>query len=472
MEVDGPAYTPLDDAAAPGDEGGADDDPWDYCIVFPHDPAETAPRWREWLRAIAAAELEARAFFSVQNDEVYVKLRAPRAVLARWAERLRFELPLDPAKLRELHAASYAPGAAPTIPNKQTRYNPFKYHYGRFRPELDARGLYAPAAGGRSGPFSATHRARIVARVLLARRAHGGAELDLPREVCSGAAPRPRAFFALHDADALARLARAWVWARALPHRLDAREVRSYLGMQWGFFFAFRQHVVTMLTPVAAWGAVVSAVTAALGDRTNWWTASLALAVALWGILTLEMWKSVEASRALEWGAVWEPSVAVAALPASGRAGALQERSAYVGVQQQHRARGEQRELSVVDGRPVNWSKSIVARRRRRAMQHVAPLLTMLVAFVAALIVVILLKQRLGDDARDGKVSAAVATGAPSAVSCVAVQVLNIAYKHLAVFLTDRENWRTEVEYERQLVVKMSAFQLVNSFGALCASPC
>ena len=39
-------------------------------------------------------------------------------------------------------------------------------------------------------------------------------------------------------------------------------------------------------------------------------------------------------------------------------------------------------------------------------------------------------------------------------------------------FLTDRENWRTEVEYERQLVVKMSAFQLVNSFGALCASPC
>ena len=70
MEVDGPAYTPLDDAAAPGDAGGADDDPWDYCIVFPHDPAETAPRWREWLRAIAAAELEARAFFSVQNDEV------------------------------------------------------------------------------------------------------------------------------------------------------------------------------------------------------------------------------------------------------------------------------------------------------------------------------------------------------------------------------------------------------------------
>ena len=171
------------------------------------------------------------------------------------------------------------------------------------------------------------------------------------------------------------------------------------------------------------------------------------------------------ASRALEWGAVWEPSLAVAALRASGRAGALQERSAYVGVQQQHRARGEQRELSVVDGRPVNWSKSIVARRRRRAMQHVAPLLTMLVAFVAALIVVILLKKRLGDDARAGKISAAVATGAPSRV-CVAVQVLNIGYKYLAVFLTDRENWRTEVEYERQLVVKMAAFQLVNSFGA------
>ena len=137
-----------------------------------------------------------------------------------------------------------------------------------------------------------------------------------------------------------------------------------------------------------------------------------------------------------------------------------------MGVQQQ-RGRGERREVSVVDGRPVNWSKSIVARRRRHVMQHVAPLLTMLVAFVAALIVVILLKKRLGDDARAGKISAAVATGAPSAVSCVAVQVLNIGYKYLAVFLTDRENWRTEVEYERQLVVKMAAFQLVNSFGAL-----
>ena len=397
---------------------------------------------------------------------MYVKLRAPRAVLAL-GRRLR----LSAARPREAARAARGElraGRRADHPEQQTRYNPFKYHYGRFRPGLGARSVRA-GDGGRSGPFSATHRARIVARAV-ARRAHGGAELDLPRGVL-GRGARPRAFFALHGADALARLARAWVWARALPHRLDAREVREYFGMQWGFFFAFRQHVVTMLTPVALWGAVVSIVTLTLGDRTNWWTASLALVVALWGILTLEMWKSVEASRALEWGAVWEPSVAVAALPASGRAGALQERSAYVGVQQQ-RGRGERREVSVVDGRPVNWSKSIVARRRRHVMQHVAPLLTMLVAFVAALIVVILLKKRLGDDARAGKISAAVATGAPSAVSCVAVQVLNIGYKYLAVFLTDRENWRTEVEYERQLVVKMSAFQLVNSFGALCASPC
>ena len=45
--------------------------------------------------------------------------------------------------------------------------------------------------------------------------------------------------------------------------------------------------------------------------------------------------------------------------------------------------------------------------------------------------------------------------------------MLNLVYKKLAVILTDRENWRTDLEYQTELVFKMFVYQFLNSFTAL-----
>lgn len=60
----------------------ADGYAYDVVIVF-----DRGPVWRRWAKRFQALGIECFAYASVQNDEVFVKVRAPLAVLERWAER-------------------------------------------------------------------------------------------------------------------------------------------------------------------------------------------------------------------------------------------------------------------------------------------------------------------------------------------------------------------------------------------------
>jgi anoctamin-10 len=52
-------------------------------------------------------------------------------------------------------------------------------------------------------------------------------------------------------------------------------------------------------------------------------------------------------------------------------------------------------------------------------------------------------------------------------LNAVQVQVLNEQYKSLALYLNKNENHRTDTEYEDSLILKLFAFQFVNSYAAL-----
>jgi hypothetical protein len=51
-------------------------------------------------------------------------------------------------------------------------------------------------------------------------------------------------------------------------------------------------------------------------------------------------------------------------------------------------------------------------------------------------------------------------------VTSLPPQILNQVYHELAVSLTDKENHRTDTEYEDALISKLFAFQFVNSYGS------
>lgn len=54
-----------------------------------------------------------------------------------------------------------------------------------------------------------------------------------------------------------------------------------------------------------------------------------------------------------------------------------------------------------------------------------------------------------------------------SLLNAVQIQVLGMFYQKLAIYLNDRENHRTDTEYEDALISKTFMFQFVNSYASL-----
>ena len=55
----------------------------------------------------------------------------------------------------------------------------------------------------------------------------------------------------------------------------------------------------------------------------------------------------------------------------------------------------------------------------------------------------------------------------PSIAYSVLVMVMNLKYLHLAHWLTEKENHRTQEQFERHVVAKLVSFEFVNTFLAL-----
>ena len=60
-----------------------------------------------------------------------------------------------------------------------------------------------------------------------------------------------------------------------------------------------------------------------------------------------------------------------------------------------------------------------------------------------------------------------VLSNVPSIAYSVLVMVMNLQYLHLAHWLTEKENHRTQEQFERHVVAKLVSFEFVNTFIAL-----
>ena len=67
--------------------------------------------WRKWIRRFQDVGIECFAYASIQNDEVFVKIRASLAVLEAWAERIDHPVEFNASKLEaEMRGAAEAAG--------------------------------------------------------------------------------------------------------------------------------------------------------------------------------------------------------------------------------------------------------------------------------------------------------------------------------------------------------------------------
>jgi len=83
----------------------------------------------------------------------------------------------------------------------------------------------------------------------------------------------------------------------------------------------------------------------------------------------------------------------------------------------------------------------------------------MIIMVVAAVSGVFFLKIFLVDDVNNEEVNS-LGSSIASIANAIQIQVMNWIYSEVAVWLTNRENHRTDTQYEDSLIAKLFAFQV------------
>ena len=122
---------------------------WDFVMVFKirkfddkQTPKQLNPLFsvKGLLDLLAESGLQTKLFYSVQNDELYCKIRAPLKRITEEAERTKYRLLLDSSAAANALALGCSEGPSTghwspiqlPLHSEETHLDPFAYIYGRF----------------------------------------------------------------------------------------------------------------------------------------------------------------------------------------------------------------------------------------------------------------------------------------------------------------------------------------------------
>lgn len=286
---------------------------WDYVMVFriiPIDQKLSLIQEKRSLKFIldrlAESGLQTKLFYSIQHDEVYVKIRCPLPRLMKEADRINYRLLLEPTALANKlrignltgpEEKQWKPIEVP-ISSDRTPFEPYDYIYCEFI--SDEKEMYTKYANG--SVFRSVDRLKLIANIISARLVDGGSHLDVYRLIKDKCM---LTFFPLHDAVELRYLEEKWLRMCQLPWQQHVDIVKDYFGEKIGLFFLWLGHYTTWLMPVAVVGIFAWVNVAANGnDPDAQIMPYFATFMAIWSTLFLEYWKRKEKLTAMKWGTV------------------------------------------------------------------------------------------------------------------------------------------------------------------------
>lgn len=426
---------------------------WDYVMVFKVHEADkkltkiqNEKSVKYIINALAESGLQTKMFYSVQNDELYLKIRCPLKRLMKEADRINYRLLLEPTALGNKLRLGNAKGPVEKhwkpvdVPSSsiETTIDPYDYIYSDYRMEEDDADLYKKWPNG--SIFRGVDRLKLIAGILAARTGEGGCHLDVYRLIKDGCMI---AFFPLHDAVELRELEEKWLRICQPPWLQHVDIVKDYFGEKIGMFFLWLGHYTTWLLPAAiigffAWINVAS-------DDNNPSAAVMpyfATFIAIWSTLFLEYWKRKEKTAAMRWGTV--------------------------GFEDEEQARPEfEGEIihSPVNGQEMRYFPRNEFLFRVCMSTNVISVLVMVVlAVVAGIFTLRIFLSQMRALVVGGTQLGGIIT---ALINAIQIQVLNAIYNVIAIRLTQYENHRTDTEYEDSLIAKTFIFQFVNSFASL-----
>jgi hypothetical protein len=226
---------------------------WDFCLVLPNPEDEpfkelmslkpvsdedTFKTHTEIIEVLHLAGLETYQYYSGDADEIFIKVRAPLAILRRHAENVSYKMLMDPAYLK-LHVENKDEpiGSNP----EHTLLSPYECVYTSY--DDTKRPLFAKADGYRH-PFSSILRIKLIYDIIT-NDEEDCCSLNLRRLTTEDGTKSFKSYFPLHDDERRNQLARMWFSWSVRPWEQPLDDVKEYVGEKIALYFAFTGHYTT-----------------------------------------------------------------------------------------------------------------------------------------------------------------------------------------------------------------------------------
>eukprot|EP00475_Leptophrys_vorax_P017983 TRINITY_DN2456_c0_g1_i2.p1 TRINITY_DN2456_c0_g1~~TRINITY_DN2456_c0_g1_i2.p1 ORF type:complete len:707 (-),score=225.37 TRINITY_DN2456_c0_g1_i2:64-2184(-) len=409
------------------------------------DPKHAPTSTTKIIKKLEEAGLKLRLYKSVQKDEVYCLIGATEARLEDEAHRIEMDLSLDRDRCID-YGSHKGLILAKKAKDRDEFCNDdigdfiFANLYGKFTKET--RELYTtyndegPQHAG--SVFRQVDRLKLIVSIMEAPVKLGGGGLaigDIKNEPGSFL----KACFPLHDENNREILLKKWSsWKNVIRQPLE--DIRHYFGEDVALYFQFLEYYNRSLVIVAVLGLLFYVGGIAKLDFEHYYKAKgmwfFAIVMAVWGTLFIEFWKRIEATRRMIWGqSKFEENE--------------QTRPEFRGSWTRSPITGKLEER-------FPWFLKFV---RQLVSQTV--IFTYIICVIVCVVGVFLLRGILvSNNVSNGKVWAGI-------INSVQIQIFNVVYGKIAVWLNNFENHRTDTEYRDALIFKSFMFKFVNSYNSL-----
>eukprot|EP00002_Diphylleia_rotans_P002752 TRINITY_DN1177_c0_g1_i1.p1 TRINITY_DN1177_c0_g1~~TRINITY_DN1177_c0_g1_i1.p1 ORF type:complete len:696 (+),score=177.06 TRINITY_DN1177_c0_g1_i1:52-2139(+) len=295
--------------------------------------------------------------------------------------------------------------------------------------------------------FRSSLRCHIILNLIEAKKIDGGAALSIGILQKEGII---KTMFPVHEEAPRQELVQTWAknW-RTQP--LD--EIRDYFGEKVALYFAWLGFYTSWLILASIVGFIVFIVSER-EDFDHPIVPFYCIFLSVWSTLFLEFWKRRNAALAFNWGTMGFESEERTRPEFRG----TEKRGVYVDgewVDLSDEAKwGAKAPVSLYHPTLIRWFKMSIG---------TPAIMTMVGIVIAATVGLMITRSILQRDLKDpfwgGQLS--------GIINAIAIIILNLVYRNIAVSITDWENHRTDTEYEDNLVAKTFMFQFVNSYISL-----
>ena len=357
-------------------------------------------------------------------------------LLKRFADKIDYKLRADKVVLQEVLAAGnerkkIKPVIISTNP-ELTPFSPYEHIYLKYDQEVNQSTYYIPS--GEATCFGKSIRLKLIYLLIRAQKRLGGCDIELNKLLHK---KRMLAMFPLHDHKYTDYIKERCFDAKVMPWDAPVAEIKDYFGEKIALYNVFLGHYSWWLIIPSIIGLVFQLVVWGTGNFSHPVLPFYSLLITVWSVLMLEYWKRQECFAALRWGMTDFEELE-------------QDRPEFVGDIVK----------SYINGRDMMYFPPDKAQQLFSISQSIITgFIALVIGVVAAIYVFRFFLQENSD-------TSAYSSTIASVLNTIQITIFNMIYQYLAKTLTDKENHRTDTQYEDSLIVKMFVFQFINSYAS------